>query len=294
MQNLYTHQDANVRRTWLLMATFFIFVIAGGWLFAAVRNQPFILYGAVIVSVVMNVVSYWFSDKIALSMSGARLLTHQADQRIYHIVENLCITAGLPLPRIFVIPGGQINAFATGRDPKHAAMAFTQGALEKLNDNELAGVAAHELSHIGNRDILISTVAVVLAGVVAIMADWFLRIGSWGGNDDDRRNSGVLVAVSLLAAILAPIAATMIQLAVSRKREYVADTSAALLTRYPEGLASALEKIAVDTMPLKTANNSTAHLFIANPFKQGGWVSGLFQTHPPIQRRISILRGLQM
>ncbi len=276
------------------MATFFIFVIAGGWLFAAVRNQPFILYGAVIVSVVMNVVSYWFSDKIALSMSGARLLTHQADQRIYHIVENLCITAGLPLPRIFVIPGGQINAFATGRDPKHAAMAFTQGALEKLNDNELAGVAAHELSHIGNRDILISTVAVVLAGVVAIMADWFLRIGSWGGNDDDRRNSGVLVAVSLLAAILAPIAATMIQLAVSRKREYVADTSAALLTRYPEGLASALEKIAVDTMPLKTANNSTAHLFIANPFKQGGWVSGLFQTHPPIQRRISILRGLQM
>lgn len=290
------------------MTGFFLFVIAVGWLFSMVRNQPAILYGAVVFSVGMNIIAYWKSDSIALSMSGARPATHDNNRRLYHVVENLCITAGLPLPRIYIIPGMQINAFATGRDPKHAAMAFTQGALERLNDNELAGVAAHELSHIGNRDILISTIAVVLAGIIAIMADWFLRIGHIGGGDnDDNRGSAPLMILALIAAILAPIAAMMIQLAVSRKREYIADTSGALLTRYPEGLASALEKIAVDNVPLRTANNSTAHLFIANPFKADeksaprperrgriSWITQLFNTHPPIKERIRILRGLQI
>lgn len=296
--NLYTHQDSNVRKTWLLMSAIFVLLIALGWLFSRAYGNPMILYVVAVFSVGGNIVSYWFSDKIALASSGAVAVSREQNVWLYRIVENLCITAGLPLPRLYVLPGAQINAFATGRDARHAAVAVTQGALERLDDNELTGVLAHELSHVGNRDILLSTVVVVLAGVIAIMSDIFLRSSMWGGRsrDDNREGGGLFFALALVAAILAPVAATLVRLAVSRKREYLADAGGALLTRYPEGLASALEKIAQDQMPLPRASSATAHLYLANPFRgrsAQSWFSKLFMTHPPLQDRIRILRGME-
>lgn len=281
------------------MTGFFVFVIAVGWVFARAQNSPGILVGAVVLSLLMNVFAYWKSDSIALAMSHARPISREQNVRLYRIVENLCITAGLPAPRIHIMPGGQINAFATGRDPQQAAVAVTEGALAKLDDNELEGVLAHELSHIGNRDILVSSVVIVLAGVISIMANWFLRMSMFGGRsrDDEDRGGNIFVLIGIVAAILAPIAATLIQLAVSRKREFLADASGALLTRYPEGLASALEKIAADESPLRSANASMAHLYIANPFRGPGresWFTKLFMTHPPLRERIRILRNLDM
>ncbi len=301
MATLYSYQDSNTRKTFLLMTFFFVGVIALGFLFSQILQSPVILYGAIIFSIVMNVVSYWYSDKIALAMSGARALKREEALPLYRIVENLAITAGLPLPCIYIIPGTQINAFATGRDAKHAAVAVTAGALEKLDKNELEGVIAHELSHVGNRDILLSTVVVVLAGVISIMAEWFLRFSFWGGgrrSRDDKNNAGsILFILGIVAAILAPIAAMLVQLAISRRREFLADTSGALLTRYPEGLASALEKISHDGAVLPTARSSTAHLFLTNPFKGkdgASWFAKLFMTHPPLEERIKILRGLHI
>jgi len=298
MENLYTHADSNVRKTWLYLTAVFALLIGLGFVFSRVYGNPTILYVFAAFSVVGNLVAYWKSDAIALAMSGARPLTRQGNERLYRIVENLCITAGLPMPRLYVIPGAQINAFATGRDPAHAAVAVTAGALERLDDNELTGVLAHELSHVGNRDILISTVVVVLAGMISIMADWFLRFSSWGGrgDSDNRQGNALVLVIAIIAAFLAPLAATLIRLAVSRKREYLADASGALLTRYPEGLASALEKIAGDQAPLPHAHNATAHLFLSSPFKgRAGtsWIAKLFLTHPPVQDRIRILRGMR-
>ncbi len=176
MTNLYTQKDSNIRKTWLLMTVFLVLVIALGWVIGYILQSPGVLYFAVVLAIVMNLVAYWNSDKIALAMSGAKPIGHNDNPNLYHIIENLCITAGLPVPRVYIISSMQINAFATGRDPKHAAIAVTEGALAKLNKNELEGVIAHELSHIGNRDILVSTVIVVLAGIIAIMADWALRV----------------------------------------------------------------------------------------------------------------------
>jgi heat shock protein HtpX len=296
--NLYTQKDANIRRTWLLMTVFLVLVIALGWAIGYILQSPGVLYFAVALAVVMNLVAFWNSDKIALAMSGAKPVSHNDNQNLYHIIENLCITAGLPVPKVYMINSSQINAFATGRDPKHAAVAVTEGALAKLSKTELEGVLAHELSHIGNRDILISTVVVVLAGIVAIMADWGLRASFWGGRGDDRREGGnLLLVLGLIIALLAPLASTLMRLAVSRKREYLADASGVLLTRYPEGLASALEKIGNDHELLRTATNATAHLFISSPFKgkqKTGWLVGLFATHPPIEERIKILRGMKI
>jgi heat shock protein HtpX len=297
-ENLYTHQDSNIWKTWFLMAGFFAFVGAIGWIFARAEGEPFIFYAAIALSVIMNLVAYWNSDSIALSMSGARKLERSGNERLFRIVENLSITAGLPMPRLYIIPGEQINAFATGRNPEHAAVAVTQGALAKLNDNELEGVLAHELSHVGNRDILISSVVIVLAGVISIMADMFLRMGSLGrSRDSDSKGNNLFAILALIAALLAPLAATMVRLAISRRREYLADTSGALLTRYPEGLASALEKIAMDSSPLPRANNATAHLYLSNPFREGSgkmnWLAQLFMTHPPLEDRIRILRGMK-
>jgi heat shock protein HtpX len=299
MANLYTHQDANTRKTFLLMTGFFLFVIALGFLFSRVTGNPAILVGAVFVSILMNFVAYWFSDSIALSMAGAHLLKRDDHVELFRIVENLTITAGLPMPRVYMIPGAQINAFATGRDAKHAAIAVTVGALEKLQKNELEGVLAHELSHIGNRDILVSTVVIVLAGVISIMADWFLRVSIWNRRSDDRDSNagGIMIVLALASAILAPLAATLIQLAVSRKRELLADTSGVLLTRYPEGLASALEKISLDGAQLPHANTAMSHLYLANPFRGKSartWITKLFMTHPPLEDRIRILRDLKM
>lgn len=277
------------------MTAIFVLLIGLGWIIARAESNPVILYIAVAVAVVANVTSYWYSDKIALAASGAQPVTHESNRRLVHIVENLSITAGLPVPRLYVLPGMQINAFATGRNAKHAAVAVTQGALERLNDNELSGVLAHELSHVGSRDILLSTVIVVAVGIIAVMSDMFMRVSIFGGRDDDR-NNGPLVLLALVASVLAPIAATLIQLAVSRKREYLADASGALLTRYPEGLAGALEKIAHDQSPLPRASNATAHLYIANPFRgrqAASWLTRLFSTHPPLEDRIRILREMR-
>ncbi|KKT82024.1 MAG: zinc metalloprotease HtpX [Candidatus Yanofskybacteria bacterium RIFCSPHIGHO2_02_FULL_44_12b] len=301
--NLYSHKDSNIRKTWLLITVFLVLIVGIGWFFSYVYNAPEVLYFAVFLSLIMNGVSYWYSDKIALAMSGAKLIANR-EENLYlsRMVENLCITAGLPAPRIYVIESPQINAFATGRDPKHAAIAVTRGALTKLQNEELEGVLAHELSHVGNRDILISTIVVVLVGLISILADIFMRMSFFGGfrgRDNDSRGGGgaLILAIGLVAMIMAPIAATLIQLSVSRKREFLADASGALLTRYPDGLANALEKIKQDPMPLQHAHNATAHLFIANPFKGKeaiNWLARLFQTHPPLEERIKILRGMRV
>lgn len=298
--NLYQHKDSNIRKTWLLMTVFLVLVIFIGWLFGFIYNSPGFLYFAVILAVTMNIFAYWKSDKIALAMSGAKPVSREIHLELFRIIENLSITAGLPMPRIYIIHDNQINAFATGRNPEHAAVAVTEGALMKLSKNELEGVMAHELSHIGNRDILISSVVVVLVGLVAILADWFLRMSVWGSfgrSDNNRQGGAVVLLLGVAVAILAPIIATVIRLAVSRKREFLADASGALLTRYPEGLAGALEKIAQDQTPLRRAHNGTAHLFISNPFKakQGkSRFARLFMTHPPTEERIRALRGMEV
>jgi len=299
MATLYTQVDKNVVKTWILITVFLVFIIGLGYVFSYNLNNPTILWFAVIFSSGMSFISYWYSDKIALSINRAREVKHEENPGLFHIVENLCITAGLPMPKIYIIEDASPNAFATGRDKNHASIAVTRGLLQKLNRTELEGVIAHELSHVGNRDILLSTVVVVLVGLVALLSHWFLRFSFWGGarRGRDNREGGqigaILALIGIILAILSPLIATLIQLAISRKREFLADADGALLTRYPEGLASALEKIAADPAPLRVANQATAHLYIANPFK-GKKISTLFMTHPPIQERIKILRGMDI
>jgi heat shock protein HtpX len=299
MGTLYTQQGSNVRKTWLLMSMFFVIIVAIGYIASAVYGNPYIMYIAIIFSLVMNVGSYWYSDKLVLRMTGAVPADPTLHRELINVVENLAITAGLPMPKVYVVNDPAPNAFATGRDPDHAVVAATTGILQILNRTELEGVMAHELSHVGNRDMLVSTVAVVLAGFVAIVADMLMRSMMWGGGDRDSKAGILFLILGVIGIILAPIAAQMIQLAISRKREYLADVSGALLTRYPEGLASALEKIHAYGMPMQRANNATAHLFIADPFgddKRGIMqkISSLFQTHPPAAERIKILREMDM
>ena len=299
MATLYDQADKNTRLTWVYITGFLIFVMGVGYVFAGAMGNSAILYGAVIFSIAMSFGSYWWSDKIVLAMSGAKEVSHENAVELYHLVENLCITAGLPTPKIYIIQDPAPNAFATGRDPQHAVICVTTGILDKLEKVELEGVLAHELSHVGNRDILLSTVVVVLVGFVALMAGWFRNWTIFGGRSRDNNNEGggqlqmILFIVAIVLSILAPIAAMLIQLAISRKREFLADADGALLTRYPEGLARALEKISSDTATLKTANSATAHLYITNPFK-GKNVSKLFSTHPPIEERIAKLRGMDI
>jgi len=290
---LYTQQSKNVEKTWLLMSTFLIIVIGLGFVFSRMYNNPNILYIFVVFSLVMNITSYWYSDKIALKMAGAHPATREQYFDFYTIVENLAITAGLPMPKIFVIEDPSPNAFATGRDKNHAVIAVTTGLLSIMNKVELEGVVAHEMSHIGNRDMLVSTVAVVLVGFVAIVSDMMIRMSFFGGSRDDREGNGIFMIIGIVVAILAPIASTLIQLAISRKREYLADASGSLLTRYPEGLASALEKISQYGKPMKKQSNAIAHLYIANPLGSGQFAkkaSNLFSTHPPVEERIKRLR----
>lgn len=297
MATLYTHQGENIRKTWYLMTGFFILVIGVGWMISYVMHSPAILPIAVIFAVVMNVTSYWYSDTVVIKLTGAVPADPILHRDLIRIVENLSITAGLPMPKVYVVNDPAPNAFATGRNPEHSAVCATTGLLSILNQSELEGVIAHELSHIGNRDMLVSTVAVVLAGFLSILADMFLRASMFGGNRDrDNRVGGVLFILSIIGVLLAPIAAQMIQLAISRKREFLADASGAMLTRYPDALANALMKISLHSQQMKSANHATAHLFIANPFgKQGGvWqkVSGLFATHPPVEERIKALHDM--
>jgi len=304
MTSLYHNIDNNRHKTWLLLAIFFVVIIGLGYVFSQVYDSPGILFLAVIFSSLFAVISYWSSDKIVLAMSGAREVTHNNARELYHLVENLCITAGLPAPKIYLIDDSAPNAFATGRDAEHAVICFTTGLLAKLDKTELEGVAAHELSHVGNRDILLATVVTILVGTVVLLADWFSRSLLWGhsrrGNDDREGGQAqiLFMIVGLLLAILAPIFATLMQLAISRKREFLADAAAAMLTRYPEGLARALEKISRDREPLEVANRATAHLYIASPFKadterEVGWFAKLWLTHPPIKERIAALRGMK-
>lgn len=294
MTNLYQERSSNLMRTWALMLGFLLVVIAIGWAVSYYYGAPEILYGAVAFALFMNVGSYWFSDKLVLSMTHAKPATREQYFDLYTITENLAITAGLPMPKLYVIEDPAPNAFATGRDEKHAVVAATTGLLSMMNRAELEGVIAHELSHIKNRDMLVMTVAVVLAGFVAIVADIFLRMSLTGGNRDDNGKAGAIFAVlAIVAVILAPIAANLIQLAISRRREYLADASGALLTRYPEGLASALQKIGAYAQPMRSASHATAHLFIGNPFGKnaGQFVNKLFATHPPVEDRVKRLLG---
>lgn len=297
MATLYTHKDANIRKTWFLMAVFFVMIIAIGYGLNWYYGNPAIMYGAIAFALFMNVASYWWSDKLVVSMTGAKPADPQIHRELISVVENLAITAGLPMPKVYVVEDQAPNAFATGRNPEHAVVAATTGLLSILNRTELEGVMAHELSHVGNRDMLVSTVAVVLAGFVAIVADILMRSMVWGGGDRDNKAGALFLILGIAGIILAPIAAQMIQLAISRKREFLADATGALLTRYPEGLASALEKISTHGRPMRRANNATAHLFIADPFGPGKKsigqkIHGLFQTHPPAEDRIAILRDM--
>ena len=300
MATLYTQASGNIRKTWLLLTLFFVFIIGLGWLLSQALGDQSFLYFAVGLAFFQSFFSYWFSDKIVLAMAGAKPVEHKENPELYHIVENLCIGAGLPTPKIYIINETQPNAFATGRDKNHSVVAVTRGLLEKLEKPELEGVIAHELSHIGNKDMLLQTIVVILVGVVAIISDLFLRISFWGGRRDDRDRGQlglILFAFGIAAAILAPMAATLIQLAISRKREFLADASSALLTRYPQGLANALRKISADPSPLRTANDSTAHLYISNPFRGkqlNSWFTKMFSTHPPIEERIKSLTEMSI
>ena len=294
---MYKPIVVNKRKTWSLITVFLIFIIGLGWLFSRVYPEySFILPAAVIFSVLSSWISYFYSDKIVLAISRAKEIKKQDNPYLYRMVENLCITSGLPAPRVYIIDDTAMNAFATGRDPKHATVAFTKGIIDRLENEELEGVVAHELSHIKNYDTRLQTIVVTLVGVVVLMSDFFLRM-TWFGHRrrDSDRGGGQLQAIfmilALILAILAPLAAILIQLAISRKREFLADAEGALLTRYPDGLARALEKISHDAEPLEVANKATAHLYFANPLK-GGVVSKLFSTHPPIEERVRALRGM--
>jgi len=296
MATLYTEQDKNIHKTWALLLGFLVVVIGLGWVLAQVWQSPAVLYAAIIFALMMNFASYWWSDKIVLKLTGARPAERERDWGVVTMVENLAITAGLPMPKVYVVDDPAPNAFATGRDPEHAVVAVTSGLLAILENEELEGVIGHELSHIGNRDILLSTVVVVLVGFVAILSDIFLRSMIWGGRDRDSRAGGALVLIGIVLAVLSPLIGTLIQLAISRRREFLADASGALLTRYPEGLARALEKISAQNMPLRRASNATAHLFIVNPFGTAGLkgIHKLFLTHPPVAERLRALRGLKI
>jgi len=297
--NLYEQKDKNIRKTWILMFIFVVVVVGIAWVFSYTLENQMIFVWALIGSLFMNFISYWYSDSIVLSISNAKPVDTSTSEgkRIYRLLENLAITAGLPMPKLYIIQDTAMNAFATGRDPEHSAIALTTGIIDRLEQIELEGVIAHELSHIGNRDTLIQTISVVLVGLVALLSDWFLRISFWGGgkhNNDDNSKLGLIVGIiAVVLAILAPIFVQLLHFAISRKREYLADASGALLTRYPEGLASALEKISQDTEPLEVANRATAHLFISNPFKGGG-IKDWMSTHPPTEKRIQALRNIHI
>jgi heat shock protein HtpX len=292
MSTVYTHQGSNIRKTWFLMFLFFVVVVFLGYFISYYYNNSAILYFAIIFSLLMNVASYWWSDKIVLSLAGAKPADHATNMELYHIVENLSITAGLPMPKIYIINDMSPNAFATGRNKEHAVVAVTTGLMQLLDKKELEGVIAHELSHIGNRDILLSTVIVVLVGFVSIIANIFMRGGMRGG-DRDNKAGNIFMIIGIIFVILSPIFAQLIQLAISRKREFLADASGVLLTRYPEGLASALQKISGANIPMQNTNKAISHLYIANPVSQTNKkFFNLFSTHPPVEQRIkAIMNG---
>jgi heat shock protein HtpX len=290
----YDFVSANKRKTVVLIAVFSAFVIGIAWIADRIYDAggSFVMIAAVYSSI-SALVSYYTGDKIALALSGAVRVTETEHPYLVRMVDNLCIATGMPKPKIHIINDTAINAFATGRDPEHASIAVTTGAIQKLENEELEGVIAHELSHIKNYDIRVMTVVIVLVGIVSVLADLMFRM-SWHSRDDRRREGGngnLLIIIGIVLMILAPIVAQLIKLAVSRKREYLADASGALMTRFPQGLASALRKIGAENRPMQSPNSSTAHLFIANPFS-GRMFASLFSTHPPIEARIAELEKM--
>ena len=306
MATIYTNISANKWRTVAVMTLFVVLVIALGYVFGRLLDLWWLLPLAIVIAIVQSFSSYWWSDKVALAVSGAHEVDKAQAPELYRLVENLSITAGLPMPRVCIVDDPSPNAFATGRDPQHAAIAVTTGLLQKLDRPELEGVLAHEFSHIGNYDIRLSSVVVVLVGFVVLLSDFFLRYTFFFGGAGGRRrsNSGdggqiglVLLVIGIVLAILSPLFATLIQLAVSRKRELLADASGALLTRNPNELADALQKITSDPQSLRNPNKATAHLWIASPLhdtegKTRGWLAGLFDTHPDPAVRIARLREM--
>ncbi|MFA6754126.1 MAG: M48 family metallopeptidase [Candidatus Paceibacterota bacterium] len=280
------------------MTLFFIFVIAVGWIASYFFESYLILWIALIYSVLASFFGYWYSDKIVLKMVNAKMIEKNDNPELYLLVENLCIGAGLPLPKIYIIEENQPNAFATGRNPEHGVIAVTRGLLEVLDRSELEGVIAHELAHIGNRDALLQTIVVILFGVVVFTADIFIRSVFWGGiSKRDEKGGGLIIIAAIFFAFFAGLCAQLMKLAISRKREYLADSSGALLTRYPEGLAKALIKISNNPSTMKKASNSTSHLFIINPFKgeeKKSFFHALFLTHPPVEKRVKALRGMNI
>jgi len=292
---VYDAIEGNVRRTWLLFAGFVVVVAALGYVFGELTGFGHAgAIGAAVLAAVAAWGSYYYSDRIVLSISGAQEAPRELFPYLHNAAEGLAIAAGLPVPRLYVIGDSAPNAFATGRDPQHAAIVVTTGLLDKLDRLELEGVIAHEMAHIQNYDIRLSTIAAVLVGTIALLSDGFLRSMRWGRRRGSRQSgSGLLVLVGIALAILAPIAARLLRMAVSRNREYLADASGVLLTRFPDGLAGALEKISADPEPLEVANKATAHLYIINPLREwGGWTNSLFSTHPPVEERVRRLRAM--
>ncbi|MEK9147072.1 MAG: M48 family metallopeptidase [Patescibacteria group bacterium] len=310
----YTQVSANRFKTWLIMFGFAAFITALAYLFTQTLGfeGPSALGFsgvALIIAGLLNFFSYYTSDKLVMVISGAKQIQKKDNPTLFRTVENLCIASGLPMPKIYIINDTAPNAFATGRDPQHAAIALTSGILQKLNKLELEGVTAHELSHVGNYDTRLMTIVSILVGTVALLADFFLRISWHTDRDSNNRGNQIFMLIGIVMAILAPFIAILIQLAISRKREFLADASGTLLTRHPDGLADALLKISADREPLEVANKATAHLYIVNPFKQDaaghkaegpersrraiGWFAGLFNTHPPIAERVKRLRAMQ-
>lgn len=288
---MYSNIAKNKRKTFFMMFVFVIFVSGMIWLLNKyyIGGNNYVFYGGLIGASVYVLITYYSGSKMALALNGAKQIEKRDNPRVFRIVENLAITNGMPTPKVYIIDDPAANAFATGRDPNNAAVAVTTGILDLMNDTELEGVLAHELAHIKNYDIRVSMVAFALTVVISLLADIILRLTIFGGRD--RENNTIFVVLGIVAAILAPIIATMIQLAISRQREYLADATGALTTRYPEGLASALEKLETNSSVVKRQNTSTAHLFFANPLKKGS-LTGLFSTHPPIESRVERLQKM--
>ena len=304
---VYKEVSKNVFKTWFLISAFLGLIISLGWFFSYYYENQSILLFALVFSLFSAFFSYWFSDKIVLSLAGAREIAKKSEfPELYRIVENLVITAGLPMPKLYVIDDPSPNAFATGRDKEHAVVAVNAGLLKILDKDEVEGVIAHELSHVGNRDILLSTIVVVLVGVVNILADMFLR-SRWFGfgrsrrDDDNRGGNSILMLLGIALVVLSPIIAFLIQMAVSRKREFLADANAVLLTRHPDGLANALRKISLTNVRPRYASSAMSHLYITSPFKEDAgkgalpetsWFATLFSTHPPVKKRIELLEKM--
>lgn len=297
MINVYEQVDSNKRKSVLVMLLFTVFVAGFAYILGEASGYGLSWVGiALVFSGLMSYVSYYFSDRIILTLSHAHEANRQDDFKFYTVTENLCLAANLPKPKLYVIDDTAMNAFATGRDPQHSVICATTGLLARLDRTELEGVIGHELSHIGNYDMRLMSIVTVMVGLVTLLADWFLRATFWGRHrDNDRENNQlqmIMFVIGLILALLSPLIANLIKLAISRRREFLADASAVRLTRFPDGLARALAKISADIEPLEAANKATAHLYIVSPFKKIAFISNLFNTHPPIAERIKALKAM--